>query len=282
MKTLPTGKSHVSFSEIKNWHECPFRHKLIYVDKLDVSEPSPYLDYGQSAHNFCEAFLTGKDPVESLVKSEEMLRKFWKDHNFSEEAWTIQNGDITMKIDPLEKWVSALHDVAAEMPLFLKGTFQDDYEVLAAEHALMESAFPESEYNFKGFIDCVISGTTGAKRKSKKVWILDWKTTNAGGWSPQKMRDPMVQTQLALYKMYWARKMSIDPKDVRCGFILLKRGAKRGKVCKLIDVSVGPKFLEKAQKLVKDALFGIENGLKVKNRNSCTWCQFRDTPHCPS
>ena len=26
-QTLPTGKPHVSFSEVKLWKECSFRHK---------------------------------------------------------------------------------------------------------------------------------------------------------------------------------------------------------------------------------------------------------------
>ena len=42
---LPTGKPHVSFSEVKVWKECSYRHKLAYVDKLDTYENNPYADY---------------------------------------------------------------------------------------------------------------------------------------------------------------------------------------------------------------------------------------------
>ena len=44
--TFPTGKPHVSFSEVKVWKECSYRHKLAYVDKLDSYEANPYADYG--------------------------------------------------------------------------------------------------------------------------------------------------------------------------------------------------------------------------------------------
>jgi len=43
---FPTGKPHVSYSEVRNWKECPYRHKLLQIDKIDVFEPSPYLDFG--------------------------------------------------------------------------------------------------------------------------------------------------------------------------------------------------------------------------------------------
>ena len=35
---LLTGKPHVSFSEIKDWVECSYRHKLIHIDKLSTFE----------------------------------------------------------------------------------------------------------------------------------------------------------------------------------------------------------------------------------------------------
>ena len=39
--TFPTGKPHVSFSEIKIWKECPWRHKLTYIDKIDMFADAP-------------------------------------------------------------------------------------------------------------------------------------------------------------------------------------------------------------------------------------------------
>ena len=52
--TFPTGKPHVSFSEVKVWKECSYRHKLAYVDKLDTYEANPYADYGTAVHNAIE------------------------------------------------------------------------------------------------------------------------------------------------------------------------------------------------------------------------------------
>ena len=35
-------REHVSFSEIKNWKECPYRHKLMYLDGIQTYENNPY------------------------------------------------------------------------------------------------------------------------------------------------------------------------------------------------------------------------------------------------
>ena len=64
---FPTEKPHISYSEVKNWKECPYRHKLAYIDKIDLGTPSPYLDFGTNVHEGCESFLnTGEIPKERL------------------------------------------------------------------------------------------------------------------------------------------------------------------------------------------------------------------------
>ena len=69
-------------------------------------------------------------------------------------------------------------------------------------------------------------------------------------------------------------------KDIRCGFILLKRGAKPGKVCELVKVSVGPKTLERAVKIMNSMIKMVKKGFNLKNRNSCNYCPYKDTEHC--
>ena len=49
-----------SFSEIKCWKECSYRHKLMHIDKVDMFEPSPFLDFGTAVHEGCETYLKSK------------------------------------------------------------------------------------------------------------------------------------------------------------------------------------------------------------------------------
>ena len=53
-------KEHVSYSEVKQWKECGWRHKLLYVDKIQTFEESPHLHYGTIIHDACEHYLKTK------------------------------------------------------------------------------------------------------------------------------------------------------------------------------------------------------------------------------
>ena len=76
-----------------------------------------------------------------------------------------------------------------------------------------------------------------------------------------KKQDFLIQSQIILYKHFWATKNNIPLKDVGCGFILLKRGAKPGNVCELVPVSVGPKSIERSTKIMRNMInmFRISN-----------------------
>ena len=34
--------SHISFSELKCWNDCAFKHKLMYIDRLKVFKGNEY------------------------------------------------------------------------------------------------------------------------------------------------------------------------------------------------------------------------------------------------
>ena len=55
----------ISFSELKNWKECPYRHKLIYVDNIPHFEGNEYTAFGTAIHTVCEKTIPGeeKDPL---------------------------------------------------------------------------------------------------------------------------------------------------------------------------------------------------------------------------
>ena len=73
---FPTGKPHISFSEIKNWKECAYRHKLLYVDKVDTFQESPYLHFGTAVHEGCESLIETKSVDESKILTE--MKAAWK------------------------------------------------------------------------------------------------------------------------------------------------------------------------------------------------------------
>jgi hypothetical protein len=91
----------------------------------------------------------------------------------------------------------------------------------------------------------------------------------------------MVKAQLALYKNYWCQKNpQVQMKDVRCGFVLLKKSAKPGDHCELFSVSLGEVPIQRSLKVVSNMLSAVKKGIAIKNRDSCTWCEYKNTEHC--
>lgn len=258
---LRTGKPHISFSELREWKECSYRHKLKHVDGLDVSEPSPHADFGKAVHSACEHYL----------KTREMNIQIALD--YIKEQWALEQNEATHK--NLESFCSEAISILNDIPNFMEENFPN-WSFIDAEHQLYEP-IDNLPHAFKGFIDAVIE-TSDSKGK-KTVWLLDWKTTS-WGWASAKKSDDLVKMQLVLYKNFWATKNSANIKDIKCGFILLKRTAKPGSHCELVTTSVGPVVIERANKAIRSMIASVQKGVAIKNRSNCTYCRFKNTQHC--
>ena len=273
-KVFPTGKKHVSFSEIKMWKECAYKHKLTHIDKIDVFEPSPFLDFGTAVHEGCESLIEKKSPDRDKLILD--IRSAWAKHGFDDPDWVAKQPGW-YKYAPVNEWVDWANNMWDDIPRFLDQEFPE-WETVIAEEELYED-IEGFDMKFKGFIDAIIK--VPKKRGSGYTyWILDWKTANAYGWKRQKKQDILMTAQLILYKHFWSRKHDIPLEDIRCGFILLKRGGKPGNMCDIVKVSVGPKALEKGLKMMRSMIKNVQKQFSLKNRNSCTYCPFKDTEHC--
>ena len=263
-ENLPTGKPHISFSELRDWQDCSFRHKLKHIDKIGIFEPVPIIDFGTAVHSACENFLRTREMKAEIAC--DSLTKIFETHK-ARPAYTPEF---------LEQMKKEAISICGEVTKFMDDNFEN-WEYVDAEHQLYE---PMEKYPhaFKGFIDGIIK--TKGKRGEDLHWLIDWKTT-AWGWRADKKADPNVHQQLILYKNYWVAKTGTDPKHVRCGFVLLKRAAKPGAHCELIKISVGDVTTGRSLKVLNSAVNSIRKGLMIKNRSSCQYCEYKDTQHCP-
>lgn len=272
-------KEHVSYSEIRQWKECPWRHKLLYIDKLSTFEESPHLHYGTIIHDACEHYLKTKEL--KIEEAQKKIKEAWDEHGFDAEDFIqlqSQRAELQgwkYKHNKLKDWLQWAETSIRSIPDFLEETFPK-WEIVSAEEPLYE-AIPDISTKFKGYIDCIIK----IPYKDKyKYWVLDWKTSSGRGWSLDKQRDFNTQAQVILYKNYWGEKNNIPMKDIQCGFVLLKKVKTVGKSCQLIKVSSGPKNLEKSNKLVRSMIKTVEKKFYLKNRDSCMFCEFKNTQHC--
>lgn len=303
---MPTGKHHISFSEINVFQECSYKHKLMYIDKIGSDPGSIHTEYGQVVHDLLESFIHTKQlPTVEQELEAKLDFKARCDRLIENHSVKISNEEI----EEFSKSIDGLVEAAAK---FLDDMFPG-WEPVAAEFNLFESIKGQKNRWFKGFIDSVIRIPRKRKKKvslnvitenqlrfsdihssvieeEKKPiinntdWeyvIIDWKTTGAG-WTPDKKRDFNKQLQLVLYKHYFCSIFNLELTDVKCGFVLLKRKIRKsdGSRVEIVPVSVGPITQEKGLKILTNTVKQISAGRVIKNRNSCRYCPYYGTKHC--
>ena len=255
--------SHISFSELKVWNDCPHKHKLQYIDKNKVFTSTEYTCFGTAIHETCEKSLLKE------IKEEQHSEYF--ETKFKEEL-KVLDGQIKVNQDLVDDMVQQGKEILSELYKSLND-YLDGYEVVATEQPLFERIQNlDFDYDFKGFIDLVLKTPDG------KYHIIDFKTCSFG-WKADKKSDPMVVYQLTYYKHFYAQKFNIDPDMIETHFVLLKRTVKKNRV-ECFKVTNGKVRTENAILLLKKATSAIQNKKYIKNRLSCNDCCFYKTELC--
>ena len=253
--------SHISYSELKIWAECPRKHKLLYVDKLKGFTGNEYTAFGSSIHALCE------NVIQDLIQESEY-------DDFFDEYFDRELGQLAETREELVEQMREQAKIITPQIMPSVKKYFDEFEVFSVEEKLYEKIndLKLDKNTFKGYIDLVIKTSDG------KYHIIDWKSCS-WGWDVERKSDKMTTYQLTLYKKFFCEKHNIDPKDVETYFGLLKRTAKEDNV-EIFRVTSGPRKTSNATKVLTNACNLINKGIKVKNRNSCAKCPFNNTEHC--
>ena len=274
---------HISYSEWKNWVICPHYHKLTYIDKVKQFEGNIYTAFGKALHTLCEETLTKTKQYRSQEKITTLLKE-----QFVKELKALPAEEQQRAVNEfdLQQWKQHGIEIIPDLFRTLSekfGKLGDDWNVLVAEEQLYEpiTEFTEADKNFKGFIDLVVH-----TKKDEKIHLIDWKTCS-WGWRREKKSDKTLAYQLVFYKHFYAQKYELEPKDIECHFVLLKRTAKPGKKVEFVRVTAAKKRTSDAMKSLNTALYNITNKRYIKNRSSCVECkhrpgvcEFYKTEHC--
>jgi len=249
---------HISYSELKIWAECPYKHKLMYINRVKSFVGNEFTAFGKAIHEVCEFSIAGilDDPEEFFNLT------------FEKEISSINLEENKLITEMRDQGRALIPHIIPEV----KKTF-GEYEVFSVEEKLYEDINDvDFDYKMKGFIDLVL------KTEDGKYHIIDWKTCS-WGWNLEKKTSRMITYQLTLYKKFFCQKHNIDPDIVETHFALLKRTAKKDHV-EIFRVTSGPKKTKNATALLVRALKHISKQHYVKDRRSCNRCDFYKTENC--
>ena len=257
-------RSHISFSELKKWQECPHKHKLVYIDEIKKFIGNEHTAFGKAIHDVCEKLLLSEESFDAKTLFNTKFLKELKD---------LERDGVSLRSD-LVRDMRKQGEPLTEYVLPAVKEFFKDYEVISAEEELHEPL--GDNLNYKGYIDLVL------KTKDGKYHVIDWKTCS-WGWDSKRKNDKMTTYQLTFYKHFFSLKHNIDPKNIETYFALLKRTAKKNNV-EIFKVPSGAKKTQNAINLLDKAIYNIKNKRYIKNRLSCHTvfgpCEFLNTEFC--
>ena len=265
--------SHISFSELKEWAGCPWKHKLNYIEKIKQFKGNEYTAFGTSLHTICENLvsLREENQLDSYNPHEDFQQQFLLNlKKLKENAPDVElNSDLVNSMRSQGE-----HIIQYILPALQK--YFGKFELVGVEEELYEE-IPENPKKFKGFIDLIVYTP-----EDKKYHIIDWKTCS-WGWDSRHKTDKLTTYQLTLYKHFWCKKHNKDYGEVLTHFALLKRTAKKNNV-EIFKVSNGDKKIDNAIKLLNKSIYNIQNKNYIKNRLSCHGkfglCEYYKTEHC--
>jgi len=262
-KTSPyqEPQKKISFSELKIWTECAFKHKLAYIDGLKHFSGNEYTAFGTAVHYVCETLVFNKN----LDTSEVFRKKFIEEIKALDDVNSLNKKLI---LDMKDQGTELFEDILPKLEESFPG-----YEVVSVEEPIFEEIREfDTDVNFKGFIDLVLKTPDG------RYHVIDWKTCS-WGWDARRKNEKMTVYQLSFYKNYFGKKYNIDEDKIDTHFALLKRTAKKNRV-EIFKVSNGKRRINNALELLNLALTHIKSKNYIKNRLSCNRCEFYNTPHC--
>jgi len=283
--------ARVSFSQYSMWSSCPQQYKLSYIDGLSESSSNIHSVFGSAMHETLQEYLSrclriSKSQADKNMDTKEFLKEKMR------EFFVKESNDGANPICSKEELVEFLEDGYLILDYFQKSknfnnffSLKDD-ELVAIEQPINTKIL--EHVNFMGFIDFIVrSKTTGRYR------ITDFKTSTKG-WSKYQKSDPIKNSQILLYKKFYAELIGISTDIIDVEFIILKR-----KVAEVEDFTIpriskhvpasGKPSINKAWKGFSEfveSVFDSEGKYRTnieypkKPSKLCGWCEFFDRGLC--
>lgn len=281
----------VSFSQYSMWSSCPQQYKLAYIDDMKQSSANINTIFGSSMHEVIQKFL---DVMYNATKSSAMsmeLDKMLREaliQNFNKEKAVLEEGKFPCTKEELEEFygdgVNILRYFKNKLPAFFS---KKGYQLEAIELPL--NAPIKEGVHFIGFVDIILKDT-----KDKSVTIIDLKTSTRG-WSKYQKSDPVKNSQILLYKKFYAEKYGISEDKINVEFHILKRKVATDteypipRISRHVPAS-GKPSINKAW----NGFMGFVNSVfdetgayrtdieyEARKGKQCDWCEFKERGLCP-
>ena len=133
---------HISYSELKLWAECAWKHNLVYKKKIKKFVGNEYTAFGRALHTLCEHTIENKIQEEDYDDFFEVV--------FEKELMDLMSKDVELNEQMTNDMLDQAKKISPQIiPQVIK-SFKN-YEVFSVEERLYED-IPEVDENFEGIL----------------------------------------------------------------------------------------------------------------------------------
>jgi hypothetical protein len=247
--------------------------------------------FGSAMHETLQEYLSrclriSKSQADKNMNTKEFLKEKMR------EFFLKESNDGQNPICSKEELVEFLEDGYNILDYFQKSknfnnffSLKDD-ELIAIEQPINTKIL--ENVNFLGFIDFIVKN-----KKTGRYRITDFKTSTKG-WTKYQKSDPVKNSQILLYKKFYAELLGISQDIIDVEFIILKRKLYENtdfvvpRISKHVPAS-GKPSVNKAWKGFSDfveSVFDVDGNYRTdvdypKNPTKlCDWCEFKQRGIC--
>ena len=81
---------HISYSEMKTWAECPWKHKLSYIERVKKFIGNEFTAFGRAIHAVCENVV--------VSEQDELSGEDFFDFEFRKELKALNESELDKKL----------------------------------------------------------------------------------------------------------------------------------------------------------------------------------------
>ena len=105
--------SHISYSELKEWTNCPWKHKLNYIEKINQFKGNEHTAFGTALHLICEVLVEKTHTPQQI----EDLKDYFE-QKFLENLKDIKNNSKDISFS--EKLISDMREQGKYLIKFIQ------------------------------------------------------------------------------------------------------------------------------------------------------------------
>jgi len=252
-----------SYSKLEVYVNCPFKYKLIYVDKIKAFTQSVATELGTLVHETEEAIAHAIQEKRAInydalkqrfiAKREEIKNKYPVDYEVKDKAGTTYE----------EKTTKYLETGIYNLEKFMKA--HPTYEIVGIEQSFNFKY--KKSYTFIGYIDRVFRDTA-----TNHYIIQDIKT-----WPvPHEQKELTTPLQFVVYAMAARQLWGVGTESISCEYYL--------PFCELTQSAGTKGYLARGVSKIEKIFAGIlEKSFAPKPSPLCNYCAFCPTsPEAPA